>query len=75
LNGSHKNPLYATGIIRSYTDEPMTKRKPSKVPKKRNLAAKQSQDQKAGPMKDRREGRGGAKNEMREILEKDPSNL
>ena len=53
----------------------MTKRKPSKVPKKRNLAAKQSQDQKAGPMKDKREGRGGAKNEMREILEKDPNNV
>ena len=29
----------------------MTKKKPSKIPKKRNLAAKQSVDQKAGPMK------------------------
>ena len=49
----------------------MTKRKPSKLPKKRNLAAKQSTDQKAGPMKDKREGRGGAKNILREVLVKD----
>jgi len=49
----------------------MAKRKPSKLPKKRNLAAKQAQDQKAGPMKDKRAGRGGAKNIMQEILVKD----
>jgi hypothetical protein len=35
---------------------------------KRNLAAKQARDQKAGPMRDKREGRGGAKNTMREAL-------
>jgi hypothetical protein len=52
----------------------MAKRKPSKVPKKRNLAAKQARDQKAGPMKDKRGGRGGARNVMREDLEKVLSN-
>jgi hypothetical protein len=46
----------------------MTKRTPSKPPAKRNLAAKQARDQKAGPMKDKREGRGGARNVMREAL-------
>ena len=51
----------------------MTKRKPSKLPKKRNLVAKQSTDQKAGPMKDKRDGRGGAKNVMREVLDKSGS--
>jgi hypothetical protein len=47
----------------------MAKRKPSPIPKKRNLAAKQSVDQKAGVMKDKREGRGGARNKMREALD------
>jgi hypothetical protein len=36
---------------------------------KRNLAAKQATDQKASVMKDRRTGRGGAKNVMRKDLE------
>lgn len=35
---------------------------------KRNLAAKQAKDQKAGVMKDKRGGRGGARNLMREDL-------
>lgn len=38
-----------------------------KLPK-RNLAAKQATDQKSVVMKDRRIGRGGAKNTMREDL-------
>jgi hypothetical protein len=52
----------------------MTKRKLSKPPVKRNLAAKQSRDQKAGPMKDKRDGRGGAKNVMRQVLEPNGAN-
>ncbi|MFN7921053.1 MAG: hypothetical protein U0Q16_13215 [Bryobacteraceae bacterium] len=47
-------------------------RKPAKVKlppaTKRNIAAKQARDQKAGAMKDKRGGRGGAKNVMREDL-------
>jgi hypothetical protein len=39
-----------------------------KPPKKRNLAAKQARDQKPGPMKDKRGGRGGARNVMQEAL-------
>jgi hypothetical protein len=45
------------------------RKKPSPVPKKRNLAAAQARNQKAGAMKDRRAPRGGAKNQMREDLE------
>ncbi|MEZ5399430.1 MAG: hypothetical protein R2729_07150 [Bryobacteraceae bacterium] len=43
---------------------------PVKLPKatKRNLAAKQARDQKAGAMKDRRTSRGGSKNVFREDL-------
>lgn len=37
-------------------------------PTKRNLAAKQARDQKAGVMKDKRGGRGGSKNTLREDL-------
>jgi hypothetical protein len=49
---------------------PMPSRRPrSPVPKKRNLAAKGAKNQKSGPMKDRREPRGGAKNQMRKDLE------
>ena len=44
------------------------KKKPSKVPKKRNIAAALAKNQKAVIMKDRRAPRGGAKNEMREDL-------
>lgn len=51
----------------------MTKRTPSKPPVKRNLAAKQAQDQKAGPMQDKRTGKGGAKNLMREALKESNS--
>jgi len=41
-----------------------------KLPKalKRNLAAKQARDQKAGVMKDRRTPRGGARNAFRDDL-------
>ncbi|MEZ5351770.1 MAG: hypothetical protein R2762_03980 [Bryobacteraceae bacterium] len=48
--------------------------KPVKLPKalKRNLAAKQSRDQKAGAMKDRRTPRGGARNEFRDDLAEVP---
>jgi len=46
----------------------VAKKKPSRVPKKRNLAAAQAKNQKASVMKDRRAPRGGAKNEMREDL-------
>ena len=48
--------------------------KPVKLPKtaKRNLAAKQSRDQKAGVMKDRRTPRGGARNVFREDLDEAP---
>ena len=46
-----------------------SRRRPSPVPKKRNLAAKAAKDQKSGPMKDRREPRGGAKNQMRQDLD------
>jgi len=35
---------------------------------KRNLSARQARNQKAGAMKDRRTGRGGARNTMREDL-------
>lgn len=45
----------------------MTRRK-SATPAKRNLAAKQARDQKAGPMKDKRKGRGGARNTVKEDL-------
>jgi hypothetical protein len=41
-----------------------------KPPKKRNLAAKAARGLKAGPMKDRRTPRGGAKNTQREDLER-----
>lgn len=44
------------------------KKKPSKIPKKRNIAAALATNQKAVIMKDRRAPRGGAKNEMREDL-------
>jgi len=44
------------------------KKKPSKIPKKRNIAAALARNQKAVIMKDRREPRGGAKNEMREDM-------
>jgi hypothetical protein len=43
-------------------------KKKLKPPKKRNLAAKQARDQKSGPMKDKRGGRGGSKNVMQEAL-------
>jgi hypothetical protein len=50
----------------------MAKKKSSTVklpkPVKRNLAARQSRDQKAGAMKDRREARGGARNIFRDDL-------
>jgi hypothetical protein len=38
---------------------------------KRNLAARAARDQKAGPMKDRREPRKGARNVLREALEEE----
>jgi hypothetical protein len=48
---------------------------PSKIPKhappkrpKRNFAAQGAKNQKAGPMKDRRTERAGAKNPMRELI-------
>jgi len=48
---------------------------PSKIPKhkppkppKRNFAAQGAKNQKAGPMKDRRTERSGAKNKMREAI-------
>jgi hypothetical protein len=44
------------------------KRKPSKVPKKRNITAALAKNQKAVVMKDRREPRGGARNEMKDAL-------
>ena len=46
----------------------MRKRKPASPPKKRNFAAKQARDQKAGPMKDKRAGRGGSRNTYQEDL-------
>jgi hypothetical protein len=46
------------------------KKRPSKLPKKRNLTARASRNQKAGAMKDRREPRRGARNETRDLLEK-----
>jgi len=46
----------------------VAKKKPSPIPKKRNLAAAQAKNQKAVVMKDRRAPRGGARNEMREDL-------
>lgn len=48
----------------------MKKKKPSPIPKKRNLVAKQSANQKSGPMKDRREARRGARNTFTEDLQK-----
>ena len=51
---------------RERTRAVMKKKKASPVPKKRNLAAKQSRDQKAGPMQDKRKGRGGARNTFAE---------
>ena len=45
----------------------MKKRVPNPLPK-RNLAAKQATNQKAGLIKDRRTERGGAKNKQREDL-------
>ena len=45
-----------------------SKRKPSKVPKKRNITAALAKNQKAVVMKDRREPRGGARNETRDAL-------
>lgn len=44
-------------------------RKKSPIPAKRNLAAKQARDQKSGPMKDKRKGRGGARNTAKEDLD------
>ncbi|MEP7367601.1 MAG: hypothetical protein ABI972_30440 [Acidobacteriota bacterium] len=44
------------------------KRKPSKIPKKRNITAALATNQKAVVMKDRRTPRGGAKNEMKDDL-------
>jgi hypothetical protein len=44
------------------------KPKRAALPKKRNFAAKQARDQKAGPMKDKRDGRGGARNRQLEDL-------
>jgi len=48
-------------------------RKPIKVPvlKPRNDFALHAKLRKAGPMKDRREGRGGIKNEQRDLLSED----
>lgn len=43
-------------------------RKPG-PPRKRNWAAQKARDQRAGPMKDRRTPRGGARNTFREDLE------
>jgi len=53
-------PLHNKGVAK--------RKKPSKVPKKRNIAAALAKNQKAGAMKDRRTERGGAKNTMREDL-------
>jgi hypothetical protein len=39
------------------------------APRKRNWSAQKARDQKAGPMKDRRTPRGGAKNTFREDIE------
>jgi len=44
-------------------------RKKSAIPTKRNLAAKQARDQKSGPMKDKRKGRQGARNKVKEDLD------
>jgi hypothetical protein len=49
----------------------MAKRKPSKPPVRRNLAARAARDQKAGPMKDRREPRKGARHRLRDALEEE----
>ncbi len=46
----------------------MAKRPKPKPPAKRNFAAFAATNQKAGPIKDRRSARGGAKNTMREDL-------
>ncbi len=46
----------------------MAKKKPSPVPRKRNITAALAKNQKSGAMKDRRAPRGGARNEMREDL-------
>jgi hypothetical protein len=45
----------------------MKGKKPKRLPK-RNLAAKQSVNQKAGLIKEKKEGRGGAKNRFRQNL-------
>jgi hypothetical protein len=45
----------------------MKARRPTKL-KKRNFAAKGATNQKAGPMKDKRPGRRGSKNETRDAL-------
>jgi hypothetical protein len=44
------------------------KTRTAKLPK-RNRAARAAVDQKAGPMKDRREGRKGSRNVTREAME------
>jgi hypothetical protein len=49
----------------------MAKRKPSRPPVKRNLVAKVARNQKAGPMKDRRQPRQGARNRLRDALEEE----
>lgn len=46
----------------------MAKRPKPKPPAKRNFTAAAATNQKAGPIKDRRSERGGAKNTMREDL-------
>lgn len=46
-----------------------------KLPKRRNLLAVDARTRKAGPMKDRRAPRGGAKNEQDEILEEYESEM
>jgi len=47
----------------------MKAKKPSARPK-RNWAARAARNQKAGVMKDRRQPRGGAKNKLREDLDR-----
>ena len=46
-----------------------TRKRISKALPKRNLAAKQATNQKASVMKDKRGGRGGAKNTQRQDLQ------
>lgn len=43
----------------------MKAKRPAPLPK-RNFAAQAAKNQKAGPIKDKREGRGGAKNTFRQ---------